>query len=120
MSRRRSLWIGAVTLLTVIYLGALLEWGSGWLLSAAQGEADLASPVTLLFSLGNCAGLLVMLGLVYFYFRDLPKNPRLSPGSRSLWMVLLVLGSPFSMVVYWILYLRPGASPDSHAPPPAP
>ena len=108
MKRGRTLALGALTLLPLVLLGvcgALFAWVfvSIWQHPPARGEGP--PPLFLALFAGNCLYLALLLGLAVFYAVHAMRNPRVEEARRPLWLVVLLLGAPLSMPVYWFLYL---------------
>ncbi|MDA0171826.1 hypothetical protein OJ998_22190 [Solirubrobacter taibaiensis] len=51
--------------------------------------------------------MLVILAAAIAYVVHAWKNPQLTPDNRTLWVVVLLLGAPVAMPIYWWLYVRP-------------
>jgi hypothetical protein len=61
--------------------------------------------------------MLIMLALLVFYIAHVFKNTALVGDRRILWAVVLFMGGPIAMPVYWFLYVWRG--PHLAAAPPA-
>lgn len=65
-----------------------------------------------LFGFGVPAASLLTLGLVIFYAIDTTKNPAVPVDSRTVWVLILLIGSVLVFPVYWHRFWwrpRPGA-----------
>jgi hypothetical protein len=113
MTRGRTRVLGVLTLLPLLLLGvcsALFAWvfTSLWQHPPARGEGP--PPLFLALFGANCVYLALLAGLTLFYAVHAMRNPRIEEARRPLWLVVLVLGAPLSMPVYWYLYLWRGFS----------
>lgn len=63
--------------------------------------------------------MLLTLGLTIFYIVNVFKNERVDKDKKTLWAVVIFMGSVFAMPIYWYLYIwREGQTPAATAPPP--
>ena len=65
---------------------------------------------------------LLGMALLVFYIVHVFKNPALAGDKRALWAVVLFLGTPIAMPIYWFLYIWrapvPSGLPPGIPPPP--
>lgn len=56
--------------------------------------------------------MIVLLLVLIVCLRDAFNNPRIPDEKRTLWVIVLLLGSTLAVPVYWWVYVRPG-TPNS-------
>ncbi|MDA0181644.1 hypothetical protein OJ997_15165 [Solirubrobacter phytolaccae] len=71
-------------------------------------DNDLLIPFGVLIGL-HLATMLLMLGAAVAYVLHAWRNPRVPQDQRVLWLVVILLGAPIAIPIYWWIYLRPGS-----------
>jgi hypothetical protein len=113
MKRASKVCLGMATLWPVAYVILFL---------ATVGYGALGGPTALEafpFELLLVLHLLTMLlgaSLLVFYVSHLFRNDRVDKDKRSLWAIVLLLGSIVAMPIYWYAYVwtqDPASAPDS-------
>ena len=107
ISRTLALVIGAASAWPVIYMVVFMAY---MLFTFAQipssSSALSADAFRYIFAL-HMITMLMMLGLLGFYISHVFKNAALRDDRRTLWALVLFMGGPVSMPIYWWLYVRP-------------
>jgi O-antigen/teichoic acid export membrane protein len=111
MARARMLALGVLTLLPLLLLGVggvlfATTFLSMWQHPPTRVEGP--PPLFRAMFAVNCLYLALLVGLALFYAVHAMRNPRIEEARRPLWLVVLLLGAPLSMPVYWYLYLYTG------------
>jgi hypothetical protein len=107
ISRTLALLIGAATVWPLIYMiGFMASVVFLFAQTASNASARSVDAFRYILVL-HMATMLMMLGLLAFYIVHVFKNAALRDDRRTLWALVLFLGGPVSMPVYWWLYVRP-------------
>lgn len=69
-------------------------------------DNDLLVPFGLLIGL-HLLTMLVIIGAAIAYVVHTWNNPRLTSDQRTVWTIVLLLGAPVAMPIYWWIYVRP-------------
>lgn len=62
--------------------------------------------------------MLGIIGLITFYMVNVFRNDRVSKDMKVLWAVVLFMGSPVAMPIYWYLYIWRGTPDTTSQKPP--
>jgi intracellular septation protein A len=68
-------------------------------------DHDLLVPFGVLVAL-HVATMLVMVAGLIAYVVHAWRNPRVKKDERTLWVLVLLLGGPIAMPIYWWIYVR--------------
>jgi hypothetical protein len=109
ISKPLALLIGIVTIWPLIYMLGFMAFiafqFSQVTFSSPASSADGFRYLLIL----HMTTMLVMLGLLVFYVMHVFQNAALRDERKTLWALVLFLGGPVSMPVYWWLYLHPSS-----------
>jgi hypothetical protein len=101
-----KLALGAATGLALVYIVLFLAFVvlAVWIAShePPDNRATLSSAVVTIFAV-HIGMVVEIIALVIFYVVDAFRNPRIAADQRLLWAVLIFVGGPIAMVVYWYL-----------------
>ncbi len=107
LRRPVRLLLGVVTLWPFLYFVAFVGFFVVQFLSVARstGPSGGGPPtwfvVTLLL---HAATILLSIGLLVVYIVDVFKNDRVARDMKVLWALVLFMGGPIAMPIYWYLY----------------
>ena len=79
---------------------------------------DLLVPFGVLIAL-HLATMLIILAAAIAYVVHAWRSPRIDKDQRTLWVLVLLLGAPIAMPIYWWIHVRPGDTADRAAAPTA-
>lgn len=94
-------WI--VGLLSFAPLGLIFAWMANLWFDIGFGDEIVPFDTMALIV---AAGLLVSLGIAIAYIRHVRRNRRLPTNMQTAWTLVLLLGYPVTMPIYWWLYVR--------------
>ena len=80
-------------------------------------DNDLLIPFELLMVL-HIGTMLIIIAAAVAYVVHAWRSPRVPKDQRTLWVIVLLLGGPIAMPIYWWLYVRPSGSGRDAATPP--
>ncbi len=113
MKRPTKLLLGAATVWPVLYIlcfiigifvMVLTQWSGGRLAQSAGESAPFPGGFVVLI-IAHLSTMLLMVALLVYYMVDLFRTSRVPADMRTPWVLLLLLGGPLSMPVYWYLYV---------------
>lgn len=101
-----ALIIGLVTIWPVVYMIVFMaSFSFLFLRMASEPAQDSAQDAFRYLMVAHFATMLVMIGLLVFYIVHLFKNVYVKDDRRVLWGLVLFMGAPVAMPVYWWVYL---------------
>jgi hypothetical protein len=102
-----KLALGAATIWPLVYIVIFMIFifSMFWGVSHDPTPSVHAGPPTAFFGLFavHLLTMLEIIGLVIFYVVDAFRNPRITENQRILWAILIFVGGPLGMAVYWYL-----------------
>ena len=101
-----ALVVGLLTLWPIVYM-FIFKGSIFFVLAEATGRSSpggIPDPFRYLF-VAHLGTMLVMLGLLVFYIVHVFKNVAFRDDRRVLWALVLFMGGPISMPVYWWLHV---------------
>lgn len=112
MSRTTKILLGIATAWPIVYMGLFMAFmfGSFFFTFMTEmhhsGAGPEAFPIAfvVLFAL-HFLTMLWILGLLVFYILHVFQTNRVPKDQKALWAVVLFLGGPLAMPVYWYLYI---------------
>jgi hypothetical protein len=120
-SRPVAILIGVFTAWPIAYMFFFFAFifGSFMRITNAKEPAPLFKSFRILM-VAHAGTMLVMLALLVFYIVHVFKSPALTGDRRILWAVVLFMGGPIAMPIYWFLYVWRGAHSSGASPSPFP
>ena len=97
----KKIVLGFVTLLPGIY--AIAFFSVGLLVLIFDWHPTVAFMQT--FMALHMACILLIVGLLVFYIRDIYHNAALTPDQRMFWVIVLLFGNIISMPIYWYSHI---------------
>jgi hypothetical protein len=82
-------------------------------------DNDLLIPFGVIIAL-HIATMLIIVAAVTAYVAHAWRSPRIGKDERTLWVLVLLLGAPVAMPIYWWLHIRRDDSPSRSAATPSP
>ena len=110
MSTIMKVVLGAASVWPLIYIATFMLMFV-FLVRPGGGFAQGADPFRWLFT-AHFFTMFVIIALLVFYIRDVFQNSALPDAKRSLWAIVLFLGSPIAMPVYWWYYIWLSSTPN--------
>jgi len=105
--------LGVVTCLPLIYMVAFFLcmvyfMSSPGIMAPEPAGPDAGFPISFLILFVVHAGVMVLtIGLLIYYLVRLFRHDDVPADNKMLWGVVLFLGGPIAMPVYWYLYVWP-------------
>jgi hypothetical protein len=108
--RSVALLIGVATVWPIVYMFIFMSFALTSFLSSAHGGSG-TGPMESFFGyifVAHLGTMLLMLGLMGFYLVHVFRNAAFKDERRVLWAILVFVGGPLGMSVYWWLYVWRG------------
>jgi hypothetical protein len=104
--RRALMLFGAVwpPVYIVFFIALVVE---ATVRNAGDPDNDLLVPFGVVMAL-HLGTMLVILAASVAYVVHAWRSPRVEKDQRTLWVLVLLLGAPIAMPIYWWLHVRPG------------
>jgi hypothetical protein len=99
MSRRRKIALGVATVWPILWMVPFAAWMA---LTFASGTEAPGFTVVIIL---HVATVLMAFALLVYYVVHAAKTDRLGGDERTVWIVVLVIGTMFAAPVYWYLYV---------------
>lgn len=104
--RRALLLFGAVwpALYLAFFIAMVVE---ATVRNGGDPDNDLLIPFGVVIAL-HIGTMLIILVAAVAYITHAWRSPRIDKDQRTLWVLVLLLGAPIAMPIYWWLHIRPG------------
>lgn len=121
MNATAKIVLGLATIWPLVYIAIFIGFVFSMVLSNSQemssAQASHTMPpafVSLLFV--HIATILEGIALLVFYIVDVFRNPRVTSEQRLLWAIVIFVGGPIGMIVYWFLNIWRTPPPLAQGP----
>jgi hypothetical protein len=106
LSKPLAVLVGVLTIWPTVYVGLFMGFIFWTIATQPSSDPEAAMPFEFLVLLaGHAATMVITVGLLVFYIVHVFKNPALTDQRRTLWAVVLFMGSFMAMPIYWFLFV---------------
>lgn len=113
MNRVLAAILGALTVVPLVYM-AYFFWMASHFMSAGASQPGENDAFEHLFAL-HVGTMLLIVGLLAFYVPYLFRTNRVPQEKKSLWAIVLFMGSVIAMPIFWYHYIWKRVAPAQRA-----
>ena len=97
----------AATLWPIVYMAFFfVVVGIASIAGDGDPDDDFPVPFGVILAL-HLLTMLIIVVLLVVYVVDVFRNPRVPQDQRVMWLIVILLGGPIAMPIYWWLHMRP-------------